>query len=85
MTKRLLSELSTAAGLQLVEVRDFGSDYARTLQLWQERFNAAWPQLEIMGFEERFRRMWNFYLSYCEAGFEKGLINVSQVHLIHDA
>ena len=83
MTKDLLRELSESAGLQLVEVRDFGSDYARTLRLWKERFNAAWPELEKIGFEGRFRKMWNFYLSYCEAGFDNGLIDVSQVHLKH--
>ena len=83
MTKDLLKELSASAGLQLVEIRDFGSDYARTLRIWKERFNAAWPELEKMGFEGRFRKMWNFYLSYCEAGFDDGLIDVSQVHLTH--
>ena len=83
MTKDLLKELSASAGLQLVEIRDFGSDYARTLRIWKERFNAAWPELEKMGFEGRFRKMWNFYLSYCEAGFDDGLIDVSQVHLMH--
>ena len=83
MTKDLLKELSVSAGLQLVEIRDFGSDYARTLRIWKERFNAVWPELEKMGFEDRFRKMWNFYLSYCEAGFDNGLIDVSQVHLMH--
>ena len=83
MTKDLLKELSASAGLQLVEIRDFGSDYARTLRIWKERFNAAWPELEKMGFEGRFRKMWNFYLPYCEAGFDDGLIDVSQVHLMH--
>ena len=83
MTKDLLKELSASAGLQLVEIRDFGSDYARTLRIWKETFNAAWPELEKMGFEGRFRKMWNFYLSYCEAGFDNGLIDVSQVHLTH--
>ncbi len=83
MTKDLLKELSASAGLQLVEMRDFGSDYAKTLRLWRERFNAAWPELEKMGFEGGFRKMWNFYLCYCEAGFDNGLIDVSQVHLTH--
>ena len=83
MTKDLLKELSASAGLQLVEIRDFGSDYARTLRIWKERFNAAWPELEKMGYEGRFRKMRNFYLSYSEAGFDDGLIDVSQVHLTH--
>ena len=84
MTKTLLLECADTVGLRLVEMNDFGRDYARTLSIWKDQFNAAWPELKAIGFEERFRRMWNFYLSYCEAGFEHGCIEVSQVHLVHD-
>ena len=72
-----------SAGLRLVEIRDYGRDYAKTLRLWGEQFNSAWPEMHEMGFEQSFRRMWNFYLCYCEAGFDEGSIDVSQVHLIH--
>ncbi len=57
----------------------FGQDYAQTLSDWRDRFLAAWPQLVPMGFDERFRRMWEYYLAYCEAGFRTGTIDVRQM------
>ena len=59
----------------------FGADYARTLKLWAKAFNDAWPDIEPMGFDMSFNRMWNFYLSYCEAGFLGGRINVGQFEI----
>jgi len=59
----------------------FGEDYGRTVQYWMRSFNEAWDDIMPMGFDERFRRMWNFYLSYCEAGFMGGRINVGQFEL----
>ncbi|MEM7662567.1 MAG: cyclopropane-fatty-acyl-phospholipid synthase family protein [Pseudomonadota bacterium] len=56
----------------------FGPDYARTLNSWAKRFNEAWPDIAPLGFDLPFKRMWNFYLSYCEAGFMGGRINVGQ-------
>ncbi|MEL6286417.1 MAG: cyclopropane-fatty-acyl-phospholipid synthase family protein [Pseudomonadota bacterium] len=67
-----------AAGLTHHGTRYFGADYARTLKLWSRAFNEKWPELEPLGFDEPFRRMWNFYLSYCEAGFNNGRIDVGQ-------
>ncbi len=75
---KVLSELSEAAGLQTVDVLDFGQSYARTLADWSDRFEAAWPTIEEMGFDDRFHRMWRYYLSYCQAGFELGRISVQQ-------
>ena len=60
----------------------FGPHYARTLAEWQRRFQAAWPDLIPMGFDRRFKRMWEYYLAYCEAGFRAGSINVTQVALV---
>jgi cyclopropane-fatty-acyl-phospholipid synthase len=74
----LIRELSAAVGLRTVEVVDFGSSYARTLSLWLERFDEAWPQIADLGFDDRFRRMWRYYLAYCEAGFNTGRISVQQ-------
>jgi cyclopropane-fatty-acyl-phospholipid synthase len=68
-------------GLATRAVEGFGRDYARTLAEWRERFLAAWPQLPAMGFDERFRRMWLFYLHFCEAGFRAGTIDVKHVVL----
>ncbi len=69
---------ATRAGLELVESHAFGVDYARTLALWRERFIAARPQLRALGFDERFERLWIFYLAYCEAGFLAGSTDVVQ-------
>ncbi|WP_068315755.1 SAM-dependent methyltransferase [Polycladidibacter hongkongensis] len=64
------------AGLELVELEYFGKDYERTLMLWRDRFLQAWPQIAELGFDERFKRMWHYYLVYCAAGFAEGTINV---------
>jgi cyclopropane-fatty-acyl-phospholipid synthase len=69
------------AGLSWNEISRFGQDYARTLGLWGERFQAAWPRIAPLGFDERFRRLWQFYLSYCEAGFATERTNVVQLSL----
>lgn len=65
-----------AAGLQLVSMETFGQSYARTLAAWNLRFQAVWPRLETMGFTPRFKRMWEYYLAYCEGGFTAGAIDV---------
>jgi cyclopropane-fatty-acyl-phospholipid synthase len=59
----------------------FGQDYARTLSIWGQHFARAWPRISTLGFDERFRRIWSFYLGYCEAGFSGGSIDVSQIVL----
>ncbi len=59
--------------------RVFGLDYADTLAEWRDRFRDAWPSLVPLGFDERFRRIWEYYLSYCEAGFRSGNIDVRQI------
>ena len=67
-------------------VRDefaFGPDYAHTLALWREAFEARWPRIAALGFDETFRRLWRFYLAYCEAGFRAGSIDVVQFELTH--
>ena len=70
-----------AAGLPWIQNRGYGEDYALTLQRWHERFEGAWPELKQGRFDERFRRMWKYYLSYCEAGFATGRIDVQQITL----
>lgn len=72
------------AGLAVTSDAGFGLDYARTLDEWRQRFEGAWPRIREMGFDERFRRMWNFYLAYCEAGFRTGHVDVRQIALKHD-
>lgn len=74
-----LRTLGTKVNLNIIGERAFGPDYARTLAQWRTRFRAAWPQIARNGFDEPFRRMWEYYLSYCEAGFTIGTINVRQI------
>lgn len=72
------------AGLSQGEIERFGPDYAETLAQWAQRFGAAWDEInrEGAGFDERFRRLWRFYLAYCEAGFRSARTDVVQLTLI---
>jgi cyclopropane-fatty-acyl-phospholipid synthase len=72
---------SAAAGLAITDQFCFGADYARTLRDWRDRFEAAWPEIRAQGFDERFRRMWRYYLAYCEGGFRAGCIDVAHYGL----
>jgi cyclopropane-fatty-acyl-phospholipid synthase len=76
-----LREETARAGLNWDSVARFGQAYADTLALWSERFSAAWEDIRPLGFDERFRRLWSFYLSYCEAGFRTGRTDVIQLVL----
>lgn len=69
-------EEAERVGLTPLKRRMFGLSYAHTLRCWLNAFDDAWPELASLGFDERFRRMWRYYLQYCEAGFEAGRINV---------
>jgi len=75
----VLRRLGDRFGIPLVSERIFGEDYAMTLAAWRERFRAAWPTLVPLGYDERFRRLWEYYLAYCEAGFRSGNIDVRQM------
>ncbi|MCX7324853.1 MAG: cyclopropane-fatty-acyl-phospholipid synthase [Hyphomicrobiales bacterium] len=74
-----MRDLGQKFGVPMVNEREFGLDYAQTLADWRGRFRLAWPQLMPLGFDERFRRMWEYYLAYCEAGFRSGNIDVRQM------
>ncbi|MBU6266715.1 MAG: cyclopropane-fatty-acyl-phospholipid synthase family protein [Sphingomonadales bacterium] len=75
-SKTQLHDFARQAGLQPVARESFGLCYARTLAEWRSRFDAAWPRIAALGFDERFRRLWTYYLCYCEAGFREGLVDV---------
>jgi cyclopropane-fatty-acyl-phospholipid synthase len=64
--------------LQITERRDFGRHYARTLAIWRDRFAAAAPDLDALGFDQVFQRMWELYLCYSQAGFDSDYLQVSQ-------
>ncbi|MDP3440735.1 MAG: cyclopropane-fatty-acyl-phospholipid synthase family protein, partial [Azonexus sp.] len=61
----------------------FGEDYARTLAEWRHAFEAKWPEIAALGFDENFRRLWRMYLCYCEAGFLAGNVDVVHFELAH--
>ncbi|HEY5455253.1 MAG TPA: cyclopropane-fatty-acyl-phospholipid synthase family protein [Acidothermaceae bacterium] len=67
--------------LRVSSATAYGHDYARTLHSWLERFHANTAAIEALGFDERFTRMWKFYLAYCEAGFASGYLDVHQLVL----
>jgi cyclopropane-fatty-acyl-phospholipid synthase len=82
-TRKALREHARAAGLELQEDLHFGMSYARTLADWRQRFVANWPAMAGLGFDDRFRRLWEYYLCYCEAGFRGGRIDVGLYRLVH--
>jgi cyclopropane-fatty-acyl-phospholipid synthase len=78
------STLRTHTSLAIAERRDFGGDYATTLKCWRESFLTNWPLIAGDRFDHVFKRMWEFYLAYCEAGFRAGYLGVSQVALVRN-
>lgn len=76
----MLASKTRSSDLALIALEDFGLSYARTLQAWRERFLAQLPAVRAQGFDERFIRLWEFYLAYCEGGFRERSIGVS--HLV---
>ncbi|HLG84981.1 MAG TPA: cyclopropane-fatty-acyl-phospholipid synthase family protein [Bradyrhizobium sp.] len=76
---QVLKMLGERFGIPVIRERIFGQDYAKTLAVWRNNFRAAWPNLRPLGFDDRFRRLWEYYLAYCEAGFLSGNIDVRQV------
>jgi cyclopropane-fatty-acyl-phospholipid synthase len=84
----VLRQLTTDAGLGVTRVSSHGGDYAQTLALWRKHFELAWPGIAATGeerFDERFRRMWRYYLAYCEAGFRIGRIDLLHLALTREA
>ena len=78
-TPQILKSLGAEQGLSFLRERVFPQDYARTLSEWRNRFLASWGNINPLGFDERFRKLWEFYLHYCEAGFRAEYIDVRQV------
>ncbi len=76
-----LAEQIGRAGLRLVGSIEFGESYSQTLRRWHDTFNDKWDEITDMGFDERFRRMWNYYLTSCAAAFRSGNCDVTQITL----
>ena len=77
-SKKQLQDLSKNIGLSFTELQSFKNSYAQTLQIWNEKFQIAWPDIASQnGFSLRFKKMWEYYLTYCEVGFLTGSTDVS--------
>jgi cyclopropane-fatty-acyl-phospholipid synthase len=78
-----LNAEAARAGLALERAESFGASYAATLAEWRHRFLAAWPAIEPLGYDAAFKRLWEYYLCYCEAGFRSGRVDVGLFTLKH--
>ncbi len=77
----LMQSLSKSVGLTISDPMLFGKSYARTLAEWGQRFKGAWPEIQPLGFDAAFQRLWTYYLAYCEGGFRSGAIDVGLYRL----
>lgn len=84
-TTHIIEREIAKAGLQLVAEEFFGDSYARTLEEWRLRFQEAWPDIKALGFDERFKRTWEYYLAYCQVGFETKALNVGLYKVVRAA
>lgn len=71
------------SGLNVVQSIEFGPSYDQTLRRWHNTFNDRWDQIQSLGFDDRFRKMWNFYLTSCAAAFKTGTCDVTQITIAH--
>jgi cyclopropane-fatty-acyl-phospholipid synthase len=75
----MIAAKTPVSDLQLIQQKDFGLSYARTLEAWRKTFMARLAEVRAQGFDERFIRMWEYYLAYCEGGFRERTIGVSHL------
>ena len=80
-SKKEILKLSSENGLKFNESDSYGTHYSNTLSIWREEFLKKWVDISKQGFDNKFKRMWNFYLSYCEAGFKSKNIDLIQFSL----
>ena len=80
-SKKILYKLFKDNNLELYKEISFGKDYAKTLKIWKEQFNLSWNSIAKLGFDEKFKNLWNYYLSYCETGFDTEHTDVSQFYV----
>ena len=80
-SKNELVKLANQSGLKFENCNSYGDHYSNTLNIWREEFLEKWEQISSQGFDNTFKRMWNFYLSYCEAGFKSKNIDLIQFAL----
>ncbi len=75
----VLTQEVERAGLTIRDSIEFGDSYSQTLRRWHDTFNAKWDEISDLGFDDRFQRMWNFYLTSCAAAFKSGTCDVTQI------
>lgn len=78
---KLLTNIATKNYFNIDIVNSYSKDYAKTLNIWNKKFNYNWKKIEELGFDETFKLMWNYYLSYCEGGFLSKNIDLKQIKL----
>ena len=81
-SKNSLVEHAKKTGLEFTPCNSYGVHYSNTLKIWREKFFKSWEHISKQGFDNTFKRMWNFYLSYCEAGFRSKNIDLIQFSLL---
>ena len=81
-SKNSLVEYAKKTGLEFTQCNSYGAHYSNTLKIWREKFFKSWEHISKQGFDNTFKRMWNFYLSYCEAGFRSKNIDLIQFSLL---
>ncbi|HEX3590078.1 MAG TPA: cyclopropane-fatty-acyl-phospholipid synthase family protein [Pseudonocardiaceae bacterium] len=81
LSTREIDRQVAATSMRITERQSLGAHYARTLRQWRERFLQRWPDISALGFDETFRRMWEFYLSYFESGFRAEYLDVWQLRM----
>ncbi|AGI68773.1 cyclopropane-fatty-acyl-phospholipid synthase Cfa [Octadecabacter antarcticus 307] len=75
----ILRDTIRKSGLEVTQSVEFGQSYSDTLRRWHDSFNEKWDQVAALGFDDRFRRMWNFYLASCAGAFRGGICDVTQI------
>ena len=80
-SEKILKSLISKHSLKLENDVSYANDYAKTLNIWKKNFNSNWEKIEKLGFDNKFRLMWNYYLSYCEGGFLSKNIDLKQIKL----
>ena len=80
-SKKNLIELSETTGLKFEKCNSYGLHYSNTLNIWRDEFIKKWENISEQGFDLKFKKMWNFYFSYCEAGFKSKNIDLIQFSL----
>ena len=75
---KIINKLANISKLSVIDKKSFAKDYAKTLEIWNKSFQTNWDSIKMQGFNEKFKKLWMFYLNYCKAGFLSKRINVSQ-------